>query len=137
MIGFEQARPDKTVCITLFNAEIGIFFSAESADLYMHEVHGAEDSYFQDNFCKNTLAMAFAEGKNGHVDHIGMIFTSPPDGGLLAHECLHVVDYICDVVGIDLHMATMEPRAYMLHYLFDNVQEAVNEWMEENPGWSK
>ena len=130
-----EPAPDKTVSIELYHTDVGVFFSPEGADFYMHTVHGCNDSEFQDAFDKTTLAMAFASGKDGSVDHIGVIFPTPPDGGLLAHECLHLVDYICDEIGIELTMDTMEPRAYMLQYLFDNISEAIGEWQEEYPTW--
>ena len=136
-ISAKDIQPDKIVCIDLFNTEIGIFFSVEGADLYMHVVHGWEDDYFKKTFDVNTQALAFNAEKDGCTEHIGVIFPYVPDGGLLAHECMHLVDYVCEVIGIPMTPDTGEPRGYMLQYLFDEITDAIEEWTQENPEWPK
>jgi len=128
-------RPDKLIVIDLYGVEVALFFTPEGCDYYMHTMHGAENDYYKQALCGNTQALAFNYTKDGEAVCIGAIFPSPPDGGLLAHECQHLVDYLCEDIGIDLCMETMEPRAYMLHYLFDKITEAIAEWQEEYPEW--
>lgn len=129
------ATPDKVIHVDMYKIDIGVFFSPEGADFYMHTVHGCDNNQFQDCFDSSTSAMAFVDESGGAINHIGVIFPTPPNGGLLAHECLHLVDYICDHVGIDMSLDTMEPRAYLLEYLYDNIEVAIAAWQEEHPEW--
>jgi hypothetical protein len=132
-----EAVPDKMVSIDLYNVDICLFFSPEGADLYLHTVHGTDAHTYQKAFDDGgaTKAIAFKDQAESGLVCLGMILPEPPDGGLLAHECLHIVDFICDEVGIDFAMETMEPRAYLLHYIFDKVQDAIDAWQKENPEW--
>lgn len=43
--------------------------------------------------------------------------------GMVAHECLHIVDTVCTTIGHDYDVDNNETMAYLLEYLVDKVFE--------------
>lgn len=44
----------------------------------------------------------------------------------IAHECVHIANWICERVGIALEYRNDESLAYLVQYLFANISKKVN-----------
>ena len=50
--------------------------------------------------------------------------------GLIAHECLHATSYILDWVGIKPDYMNDEAQAYLMQYIFDQVNDFIKPYMK-------
>lgn len=132
-----QVAPDHIIRMDVYNIDIAVFFSTEGADLYFHKEWGQESDYYKKQFAGSTHAMTFLfEPENGGLIH-GVIFPNMPTPGVLAHECMHLIDMIADSIGMPCTMDTTEPRAYMMQYLYGELLTCLHQWGKENPKWLK
>jgi hypothetical protein len=45
--------------------------------------------------------------------------------GTVVHECIHVVDYLCEAVGIPVSIKCSEVRTYMTEWLFEEIMKRM------------
>jgi hypothetical protein len=82
--------------------------------LYKDEVEGPAEAYFLPLRCIHS----------GNVT--GAIFLQPKaPAAVVAHECLHAVNYILRKRGVKPSFENDEPQAYLLTYLMAKIQKRL------------
>lgn len=66
------------------------------------------------------------EDENGIISYV-IVLEKTDDLGIIAHECLHVTNYILRNAGVYPDFTNDEPQAYLLMWLVNKVNECLNE----------
>lgn len=128
----------RVIRVDVYDMDVAVFFSPEAADQYFQQEHGENGTYYQDAFSDkstNALASRYTPEEGGALHCI--IIPQPISGGELAHEVVHLIDYISDTIGMPCTLDTSEPRGYLAAFLFDAIWELCELWGKENPEWRK
>lgn len=67
-------------------------------------------------------AFVFRTEKDGYVKYIAC-FDKDPVNHLIAHECVHLVNYLFEDWGIKLDTSNDEPQAYLLSWFFKEIEQ--------------
>jgi len=108
-------EPDHVCVVDVYDLEVAFFWTFEKyAESYAEnfDIDVTEDA------CETVQARAswhvVADGSN----RFAIYMSERADWWTYAHECSHMVDFICECIGMPMNMDTTEPRAYLLAFLF-------------------
>lgn len=72
------------------------------------------------------LEVEFIGGGTGQVFHLAFqSHETALDKSIVAHECIHLKNQICEYMGIIIDPTNDEPEAYLFGYLFDLINDTV------------
>lgn len=101
--------------LDVFDKQIGVFDTFEAFQEYFDEMGIAVKS----GFGANALSAAVPD-KDG-VPYFAMVLPDGLSAGTVAHESLHMVDFICDAIGIPIDLENTEIRGYMIAHIVNSV----------------
>lgn len=64
-----------------------------------------------------TNALASVDHNDEGVPYFSMVIPEGAGMGTIAHESLHIVDFLCDELGIPITLENTEIRGYMIGYI--------------------
>lgn len=70
-------------------------------------------------------AFTFNKYKND-VFRCYVLFSNDFDASLIAHESVHVVNFIYESIGAKLDVVNDEPQAYLTGWVFDKIYKTLN-----------
>jgi len=101
--------------VPIYRANVTVYF-AEDLKVIQEKYNTFDLSNFG--------AVALRNDKH-HKEYI-VAFTSENDFGLIAHEVVHLKNYIFLDIGQDLDLKNDEAEAYLTGFLFDKIYEFLN-----------
>ena len=111
----------KKISIDLYETTVHCFISNDWRAVEKRS--DMPENYLEDKVC-DAIVTVSSEGT------ITVVFKSTVTFGTIAHECLHLSNKILEDVGIYLRLANEEPHAYMIGYLFEQIQKLFEEYFE-------
>lgn len=111
----------RIIPIDVFKMEVGVFYDDKSRVATLRS-EGCEAEPWDD------AAIASA-----HLDHtedghprFSFVIKDGATRATWAHECSHMADFLCDVLGIPISLEATEVRAYLVGHLMAGLEEACD-----------
>jgi len=92
------------------DTQVAVFPTFEEYNDYYKEM-GA------DPVGRATNALASVHQNTEGVPYFSMVIPEGTSAGTIAHESLHIVDFLCDELGIPITIENTEIRGYMIGYI--------------------
>lgn len=108
-----KPKPIGFINLDIFNLEIAVFTDDETRVAFLHN-HGAVNASPWD---RCAIASAHVDEMEDGSPKLSLVIKPHATVATWSHECSHIADLVCDILGIDLSMATTEVRAYLVGYL--------------------
>ena len=117
----KKTKPAGFIDLNIFNMQVAVFTTDEDRVAFMHQ-HGAVNAAPHD---PAAIASAHIDEMPDGSPRLSMVLKPHATTATWAHECSHVADFVCDILHIDLSMATTEVRAYLVGYLMARLNDIL------------
>lgn len=100
--------------LDVIHTQVAVFPTFEEYNDYFDK-----ETDFEPVDANTTNACASVTLGSGGAKYFSMVIPDGTGVGTIAHESLHIVDYLCDELGIPITVENTEIRGYMIGYIVD------------------
>lgn len=115
-----MGKPDLVISIDVFDVQVGIFHSFRRCAKWCKKNVGSEPEGMDD-----ANAAAFQLRSDQGEMFFGAVIPKGVSLGCVAHECVHLADFIMLHLGIPTDAENTEVRAHMVHMMVDTFIDAT------------
>ena len=98
-------------------------FDSEKSRLKRLRKEGCADL---EKYDSAALASAHLDLTKKGEPRLSMVIKPHATKATWAHECSHVADFVCDVMGLPISIEATEVRAYIVGHLFAGLEEIAD-----------
>lgn len=121
-------QPDHICPVDVYRMDVVFFWSYEKYLTFAQKYYNLTDTI--EDCADEEGCAVYLDSTEELPPLFAMVIPEHAELETYAHECSHMVDYICNFIGMPMKMSTTEPRAYLLGYLFKEL--CVNSpWLQE------
>lgn len=110
----------KIIPVDVFNLEVAVFRS-ESARVKCLRKEGCSP----DDHDQSAIASAHVDLAGDGSPRLSLVIKPHAAKATWAHECSHMADFICNLLGIPISLKNTETRAYLVQHLFAGLEKAL------------
>lgn len=110
-----------TISVDVYNLDVGVF-SSHAARIKFLRKQGCSDPAGLN--CNGLAGAGLDEADDGRY-LLTIVITEKAGMAEWAHECSHIADFICDVVGVPISLEATEARAYLVGHIFAGLQDIL------------
>lgn len=108
------------ISLDIFNLDVAVFCCEEDRFNIL-----TEEGCDPDPHPEAAIASSHVDTTEKGDPRISMVIKHHASRAVWVHECSHIADFVCDVLGIPLSMDTTEVRAYLTQYLFAELEDLL------------
>lgn len=109
----------KTIHVDVFNLAIAVFRSDKAR--VKHLIKNGFNATAHDN---RAIASAHVDTTSNRFC-LSFVIKKDASKSVWVHECSHMADFICDILGVPISLKNTEIRAYLIQHLFSELEKAL------------
>ena len=110
----------KLISVDVFNLDVAVFTSDRARVKHLRKEGCEPDKHDPAAIASSHLDIT----KEGDF-RLSFVIKPHASKATLAHECSHMADFICNLLGIPISLKNTEIRAYLVQHLFAALEEQL------------